>query len=191
MRDGAEGGLYGFPRTEDGYFKIGYRGTKYTNPQKQDDGVERSVPVTRWTEGDKLKQIPTQAMKVLKRFTEEYLPELGNEGIDIEMTRVCWYNDSYDNHLIIDRVPEQDGLFVATAGSGHAFKYLPILGKWIVDIIEGVGMDRPAVKAWKWRALGDETPFNVLMEGISGTRALQNTRLTTDADLKLRSRARL
>lgn len=191
MRDGAKGGLYGFPRTEDGYFKIGYRGTKYTNPQKQADGVERSVPVTRWSEGDKLKQIPAQAMKVLKDFAEEYLPELGDEGIDIALTRVCWYNDSYDNHLIIDYAPEQDGLFVATAGSGHAFKYLPIMGKWVVDIIEGVGMDRPAVKAWKWRTMGDEKPFNVLMEGGESIRALQNTRLTSDADLKLRRRARL
>lgn len=45
VRDGAEGGLYGFPRDEHGYLKIGYRGTKYTNPQRQTDGTE-SVPVT-------------------------------------------------------------------------------------------------------------------------------------------------
>lgn len=40
VRDGAEGGLYGFPRDENGYFKLGYRGTKYTNPKEQDAQIE-------------------------------------------------------------------------------------------------------------------------------------------------------
>ena len=32
MRDGARGGIYGFPRDENGILKIGYRGTKYALP---------------------------------------------------------------------------------------------------------------------------------------------------------------
>ena len=191
VRDGAEGGLYGFSRDENGYLKIGYRGTKYTNPQKQEDGQERSVPVTRWTEGSQLNQIPTQAMKVLKRFTKEYLPELDQEGIDIAITRVCWYTDTFDNHFVIDHVPEKEGLFVATGGSGHAFKYLPNIGNWVVDVLEGVGMERPAIKAWKWRALGAAKPVNVLMEGGGGDRALRNVKLTSDASSKTRCMARL
>jgi sarcosine oxidase/L-pipecolate oxidase len=191
VRDGAEGGLYGFPRDENGHLKIGYRGTKYTNPKLQDDGKERSIPVTRWTENDQLKQIPRQAMKVLKRFTSEYLPELGEEGIDIALTRVCWYTDTFDNHFLIDYVPGNEGLFIATGGSGHAFKYLPNIGNWVVDVLEGVGMERPAMKAWKWRALHDEMPVNALMEGVNGPRALQNVDLTTDADLKTTAAAKL
>lgn len=191
VRDGAEGGLYGFPRDEHGHLKIGYRGTKYTNPKKQDDGKERSVPVTRWTENDQLKQIPRQAMRVLKRFTSEYLPELGKEGIDIALTRVCWYTDTFDNHFLIDHVPGNDGLFIATGGSGHAFKYLPNIGKWVVDVLEGVSLERPAVQAWKWRALKDQQPANVLMEGTEGSKALQNVDLTVDAELKSNAVAKL
>lgn len=191
VRDGAEGGLYGFPRDENGYLKIGYRGIKYTNPQTQDDGVERSVPVTRWSDGEKLKQIPSQAMKVLRRFVDEYLPELGEEEINIAVTRVCWYTDSFDNHFVVDYVPGQEGLFIATGGSGHAFKYLPNIGNWVVDVLEGVGNDRPAIKAWKWRQLGDEKPANLLMEGVQGMRALQNVQLTSDSDLQIQARARL
>ncbi|PVH98533.1 FAD dependent oxidoreductase [Periconia macrospinosa] len=179
MRDGAEGGLYGFPRDEHGHVKIGYRGTKYTNPCPQADGVERSVPVTRWTEGDKLTQIPAQAMRVIRRFVDEYLPELAHEGIDVALTRVCWYTDSFDNHFVVDRVPDTEGLFVATGGSGHAFKYLPNIGNWVVDVIEGVDLNRAAIRAWKWRHLGDNMPSNVLMEGKKGARALGNVVLAT------------
>lgn len=180
VRDGAEGGLYGFPRDEAGYLKIGYRGTKYTNPQPQGDGKERSVPVTRWSEGEKLKQIPEQAMKVLKGFVAEYLPELKEEGIDVELSRVCWYTDTFDNHFVIDHVPGDEGLFVATGGSGHAFKYLPNIGNWVVDVLEGVGEERPAVKAWKWRSVGLGKPVNLLMEGSAGERALGNVRLAEE-----------
>ncbi|KAM5386519.1 hypothetical protein ACJZ2D_000482 [Fusarium nematophilum] len=178
ISDGAEAGLYGFPIDENGFLKIGYRGTKYTNPRVQPDGRERSVPITRWSEEEQMRKVPAQALKVIHRFIAEYLPELAE--MDIWLTRLCWYTDSFDNHYIIDRVPKNDGLMVVTAGSGHAFKYLPTIGSWVVDIIEGKGLDREAVKAWRWRSLEKgETPVNKLMEGSGGSRTLSNTPLTS------------
>ncbi|KAL7929662.1 FAD dependent oxidoreductase [Trichoderma chlorosporum] len=181
---GAEGGLYGFPVDEDGVLKVGYRGTKYTNPQPQSDGKERSVPVTKWSGslGTTAKpiahQVPQQAQQVVTKFLDEYLPELGSSGIHISESRLCWYTDSFDNHYVIDYVPGYEGLVCATGGSGHAFKFLPNIGNWVVDVIEGVGLERPAIKAWKWRALKDgDEPINKLMEGSQGSRALVNTPL--------------
>lgn len=174
-----------------GYLKIGYRGTKYTNPTTQDDGKERSTPVTRWSEGEKLTQLPKQAVKVIRDFVDEYLPELEEEGIEVATTRVCWHTDSFDNNLVIDYVPGQKNLMVATGGSGHAFKCLPVIGDWVVDIIEGIGMERPQIQAWKWRTLGDQKPGNVLMEGKQGRRALGNVPLASDADLKGKATVRL
>ncbi|KAF3805494.1 Peroxisomal sarcosine oxidase [Colletotrichum gloeosporioides] len=165
--DGAEGGLYGFPVDENGVLKIGYRGTKYTNPRLQLDGLERSVPVTRWTEDETIRQIPTQALEVIRRFINEFLPELS--GIDVLATRLCWYTDSFDNHFVIDRVPQKKGLMVATAGSGHAFKYLPTIGNWVVDIIEGIIMYDPGVGSsdiYVYRFTG----------GLLGTGLAQNIR---------------
>ncbi|KAH0846006.1 hypothetical protein FOPE_12421 [Fonsecaea pedrosoi] len=186
MRDGAIGGLYGFPRDERGYMKIGYRGTKYTNPTMQSDGKERSVPITRYTADEKITQLPKQALTVVESFIRDFLPEMVEEGIDIQLTRLCWYTDSFDNHYLIDTLPGQESVLIATGGSGHAFKYLPNIGKWIVDIIEGVDMDRQLVRSWKWRTLqAGQQPVNVLMEGSSGSRALKNVEMSTDDDLKL------
>ncbi|KAK5049935.1 hypothetical protein LTR84_004054 [Exophiala bonariae] len=190
--DGADGGLYGFPRDDKGWMKIGYRGRKYTNPQTQPDGTVRSVPVTRYTPEKKVTQIPQSAMKVFKHFLAEYLPELAENGIDIELTRLCWYTDSFDNHYVVDDVPGQDVVMVATGGSGHAFKYLPNIGKWIVDIMEGVEMERTLVKRWQWRALeAGVKPFNILMEGITSAKAFENVAWSTDSDLRLGSKPRL
>lgn len=190
--DGAEGGVYGFPRDDQGWMKIGYRGTKYTNPQIQPDGKLRSVPITRYTPGEKVTQIPAKAMEALKRFLAEYLPELAENGIDIELTRLCWYTDSFDNHYVVDNLPGQDTVMVATGGCGHAFKYLPNLGKWIVDIMEGLGTERTLVQSWRWRALqAGVTPFNVLMQGSDSPSAFANVAWSKDSDLKLGKGPRL
>lgn len=197
MRDGVEGGLYGFPRDDNGWLKIGYRGTKYTNPMEQGDGKERSTPVTRWSSPDdgndqRIKAVPKQALKVIQSFLDEFLPELAAEGIEISLTRVCWYTDSFDNHFVTDHVPGVDGLMVATGGSGHAFKYLPNIGNWVVDALEGVGLERPALKAWRWRKFEAGTePVNVLMEGTQGSRALGNVPLSSNTEWSLGEKAKL
>lgn len=181
MRHGASGGLYGFARDDEGWLKIGYRGTKYTNPVKQADGKERSTPITRWSE-EKITTIPQQAFSVIQGFLKENLPELANEGIDVSLTRICWYNDTFDNHFVIDYVPDtDDSLMVVTGGSGHAFKYLPNIGRSVVDRMEGKGTDQLLSKLWQWRTRkAGQVPVNVLMEGSSGTRALNNVRLVQE-----------
>ncbi|KAI7765355.1 hypothetical protein LZL87_013534 [Fusarium oxysporum] len=178
MRHGARGGLYGFPVDAEGHLKIGYRGIKYTNPRLQPDGNERSVPVTRWSEGNKLTQIPRQAMDTIGSFVAQHVPEVLQEAGDVAFTRLCWYTDTFDNHFVIDRVPGQQGLMVVTGGSGHAFKFLPNIGNWVVDVIEGVGLDRPAIRAWRFRSPASSKRVNVLMEGSKGPRALKNVVLT-------------
>ncbi|KAF5538064.1 fructosyl amino acid oxidase [Fusarium phyllophilum] len=178
MRHGARGGLYRFPVDAEGHLKIGYRGTKYTNPRLQPDGEERSVPVTRWSEGDKMTQIPKQAMDTIGSFVALHMPEVLQEARDVAFTRLCWYTDTFDNHFVIDRVPGRQGLMVVTGGSVHAFKFLPNIGNLVVDIIEGVGLDRPAIRAWWFLSPASVEHVNVLMEGSKSARALNNVVLT-------------
>ncbi|KAM0231165.1 hypothetical protein ACHAPO_008782 [Fusarium lateritium] len=184
MRQGATGGLYGFPVDEEGHLKIGYRGIKYINPQVQADGRERSVPVTRWSESSKITKIPRQAMDTIASFVSQNIPEVLREAKDVAFTRLCWYTDTFDNHFVIDRVPGQEGLMVVTGGSGHAFKFLPNVGNYVVDVIEGVGLDRPAIQAWRFRSPGSSQTPNTLMEGSGSTRALQNVLLVDSINSK-------
>lgn len=76
---------------------------------------------------------------------------------------------------------------VATGGSGHGFKYLPVLGKWIVDIVEGkesAGSDAEIKRRWRWRGLSEgEKPYNVIMEGSKGECTLEKQVLVSDESL--------
>lgn len=65
-------------------------------------------------------------------------------------TRLCWDADTSDRHLLITPHPAHADLFLAGGGSAHSFKFLPVLGKYIVDMLEGTLKTDHAV-AWRWR----------------------------------------
>jgi glycine/D-amino acid oxidase-like deaminating enzyme len=48
-------------------------------------------------------------------------------------TRVCQYENSPDNHLIIDRHPAADNVWLVGGGSGHGFKHGPALGEMLAE----------------------------------------------------------
>lgn len=51
--------------------------------------------------------------------------------------------------FIVTHHPHRTGLFLATGGSGHGFKFLPVLGPHIVDILLRLPGARFAAK-WRW-----------------------------------------
>jgi glycine/D-amino acid oxidase-like deaminating enzyme len=52
------------------------------------------------------------------------------------------YNLSRSNDFLLDFHPRRPGLFVATAGSGHGFKFGSIVGQIVLDRLDGVASDR-------------------------------------------------
>lgn len=178
---GADGNLYGFPVDEQGLMKLGYRGRKYTNPQTQANGAVRSVPITRWTSPAAISGLPEKSEQVIRGFLDTYLPELREQGLGLTGTRLCWYTDSFDNQFVIDAVPEKRGVMIATGGSGHAFKFLPVLGRFVARRVQGraeTAEERELLQRWQWRALKHgEKPYNVIMKGLEDPNALQRVHM--------------
>ena len=79
------------------------------------------------------------------RFVERFVPRL--RLTDIDATHVCYYTDMLDGDFLIDAVPGRPGVFVATGGSGHAFKFAPRLGELVVRAMEG-----NAERRFGWRS---------------------------------------
>ncbi|KAF2122990.1 FAD dependent oxidoreductase [Lophiotrema nucula] len=173
------GGFYGFPRTPEGKVKIGYRGRKWTNYQRNPKtGKRLSVPTTRYTES-KTVNLPKKAIGHLKRLVEEMFPDLMSIGITD--TRMCWYTDSIDNSFVIDYVPGYDkSLFVASGGSGHGFKFLPVLGQHVVNQLEEVTDQFTPI--WRWRLPIAGSDPNGLTEGEFSGRNLADLEMATEKD---------
>ncbi|KAL1667097.1 FAD dependent oxidoreductase-domain-containing protein [Schizophyllum commune] len=141
--------IYGFPRTEDGIIKMGYRGIKFTNfvDHPLSPGLRISYPKTKYTEV-KESRVPVVSMEVVKDTIKEILPDLAEHGKIVD-TRLCWYCDSLDNNFLVDYVPQYgDSLAVVSGGSGHMFKFLPVLGKHVLDVL--AHKDTEYTRMWKW-----------------------------------------
>ncbi len=128
--DIARTGYYGFPVTADGLVKIANHGAGV--PIQSDD--ERVV--TPAHEAD------------LRAFLAATFPALATAPIVAR--RLCVYGDTLDGHFWIARHPTRTDLVVATGGSGHAFKFAPVLGALIADL--ALGVPHPLADKFRWRS---------------------------------------
>lgn len=83
----------------------------------------------------------------LRAFLAATFPPL--EHAAIPYTRVCLYCDSRDGHFWIAHDPDRPGLVLATGDSGHAFKFAPVLGALVADVVEG--RSHPLQDRFRWR----------------------------------------
>jgi len=131
--DIAGSGWYGFPALDDGRVKLGHHGPgRAVAPDGRGDVPEGHVARAR-------------------DFLAGAIPSLATAPV--AGSRMCMYCDSRDGDLLIDHDPETDGLVVAAGGSGHAFKFAPMIGEIIADAVER----RPSrwLSRFAWRAAGD------------------------------------
>lgn len=56
--------------------------------------------------------------------------------------RPCFYANTIDGHFLFDFLPTDPRVVVAGGGSGHAFKFGPLLGGFALDVVEGKSMAR-------------------------------------------------
>lgn len=82
-----------------------------------------------------------------RAFLAQRLPVLADA--EVVFTRLCPYCDSQDEDFWIAPDPERPGLTIAGGGSGHAFKFAPVLGAVVADAVEGV--DHPLLERFRWR----------------------------------------
>lgn len=65
----------------------------------------------------------------------------------IQKYRICWDAFTTTSDFIISPHAASKGLYVATCGSFHGWKFFPVLGKYVIQMIEGT---LPAELADKW-----------------------------------------
>ncbi len=56
-------------------------------------------------------------------------------------SRVCTYELTPDEHLLVDRHPRHENVILLGGGSGHAYKLAPVLGGYVADMATGARKD--------------------------------------------------
>ncbi|KII95698.1 hypothetical protein PLICRDRAFT_150559 [Plicaturopsis crispa FD-325 SS-3] len=165
-------GFYMFPPNEDNIIKIAIHSFGYTNTASEQ---AVSTPRTLLSHAQDGLRIPLEMLKTLRAALREVYPELADRAMG---TRLCWYTDTPNGNWVIGPVSAADpGLILATGGSGHAFKFLPVIGSLVADAVEGNVNERFSIgereRIPEGSRYGDGTP-----------KELQADALCSDEDLK-------
>ena len=127
--DLARSGWYGFPVDRDGLVKVANHG-----------------PGRRVSPDDPL-EVDADERERIGDFVRRTLPDLRDAPVRAE--RLCLYCNTFDGDFWIDHDPDRPGLVVAAGGSGHAFKFAPVLGGIVADAVERVPNRHLGRFAWR------------------------------------------
>jgi sarcosine oxidase len=81
--------------------------------------------------------VDPETVTMTRSFLARRMPALADRPL-VE-TRVCQYETTPDTHFVIDRHPAYDNVWLVGGGSGHGFKHGPMIGRYVVDRLDGDG----------------------------------------------------
>jgi sarcosine oxidase len=116
LDDGVMGSFNGFPSFEDGGVKIARHG--HLNEIVDPDGLR--LPVN------------DRDVVILRSFLARRVPLLDGEPV---RTQGCVYTNMPDNHFLIDWLPHDSRILVASVCSGHGFKFASVVGEIVGDLM--------------------------------------------------------
>ena len=108
--------LYGFPMIDDSGCKVAKHtgGEAVTEPERLDRELRESD------------------RREIESFLASHLPRVTSRMI---RSAVCMYTMTTDEHFIIDRHPEFEQVAFAAGFSGHGFKFAPVIGSVLADLV--------------------------------------------------------
>ncbi|KAJ5654149.1 FAD dependent oxidoreductase [Penicillium lividum] len=138
---------YFFPPQSDGIFKMAHSQFITNTCKDANSGITTSIPHT--FVQSPADGLPLEIEATMRRNLRRVLPELADRPFSY--TRLCWDADTADRNFLITPHPAHEKLFLAAGGSAHGFKFLPVVGKYVVDMLEGK-LDPEIMVKWQWRA---------------------------------------
>ncbi|KAK8212862.1 hypothetical protein M8818_003027 [Zalaria obscura] len=95
----------------------------------------------------KLQKITEQLMtsRVMTQFTKDK---------PVDHWRLCWDCRTPTQDWLLDKHPHPalKNLYFAIGGSFHSYKFLPIAGKYMVNVLTGKGNGQEMDEAWAWKS---------------------------------------
>ncbi|KAI9805031.1 MAG: hypothetical protein M1833_006335 [Piccolia ochrophora] len=137
----------------------------------------------RTPEGRQITVPPDQDQKIVPKGLEEEtlemvkarIPELLENGRRPHSYRLCWDAVTPSQNQVISKHPNPrlSNLYFAVGGSGHSWKFLPIIGKYVSAVVDDVSLGEEKDRRWNWktRAAWDERGVH---EKVVPSRELNN-----------------
>ncbi|KAM3421767.1 L-saccharopine oxidase [Cercospora zeina] len=144
------------------------------NPHTLPSGHKISIPAEdQYCVPECLKR-ETKAM-----ISDKVLPAFA-KGKEPDYWRICWDAQTPTEDFLICKHPDQEklkGLYVATGGSFHSYKFLPIIGKYILNVLYDVSNGEEKDQAWAWKDFEKGQWVDVHERGLLSHKSVVKTEL--------------
>lgn len=107
------------------------------------------VSLPNYGKSGKSSGIPLEAENTLRDILKVTIPSLKDKPFTNCV--ICWCGNTFDMNWIIDKVPGYESAYICGGDSGHGFKFLPNVGKYVVDIMEGTS-NKELCDQWRWKS---------------------------------------
>jgi sarcosine oxidase len=108
--------FYGFPDVGDGFKVAVHHHGEATTPDTVDRGLRPDDE------------------EAIRELVRRFFP--AGDG-ELREFAVCLYTNTPDEHFVIDRLPDDERVLVASPCSGHGFKFAPAVGEILADLATG------------------------------------------------------
>ncbi|KAE9985621.1 hypothetical protein BLS_006704 [Venturia inaequalis] len=129
--------------------------TTISNPENLSENITISLPQTNPDHPLGAQPIPQQALNDMRDYLNTIIPPSSPLSAipkrPWQHSRLCHYADTPTSDWLLSYHPAYNkSLFVATGGSGHGFKFVPVIGEKIVDcLLEKC--EEIFTEKWAWR----------------------------------------
>lgn len=117
----------------------------FTNSQVTKSGHTITAPPTlhQLQVPERLKQETRDILtsKLLPQFTDR----------PIKYYRQCWDAVTPSQDHLLTQHPKLDNLFLAVGGSLHSYKFLPTIGAYMVNVLNGISNGEEKDAHWRWK----------------------------------------
>ncbi len=120
----------------------------FKNTERHTSGRKVSVPPSQSQD-----IVPEKLKKESINIIRMRVPQVLDGGRQVVEWRLCWDAVSPDQNQLFTQHPDPrlSNLYFATAGSFHSWKFLPTIGTYIVNVLNGKSNGEEKDKAWKWK----------------------------------------
>ena len=109
----------------------------YTLPAIEPGGRVKAAFHNQLTDGDPEQPSPavsTAEQAAMRAMLQRFLPTLSDQPMTSD---TCMYTLTPDDHFVLGPLPQNGNVF-AVALAGHGFKFAPVLGEILADLLEGI-----------------------------------------------------
>ncbi len=95
------------------------------------------------------RELDSEELERVRRFMREYM-EFGHSRLVHHSA--CMYSMTPDGHFIVDSYPGLPQVVFAAGMSGHGYKFAPVIGRYLVELLQG--QREPEFEFLKYERLG-------------------------------------